>query len=323
MENDTKLRVGVSACLLGQKVRFNGGHKQDRYIVQTLGEYFDFQPFCPEVGAGLGIPRPTIRLVRETENTPVRAVETDRQEQDHSAALIKYSEAVMEQIQPLSGFILKKDSPSCGMERVKVFRLDQPKSPPQREGSGIFARMLRERYPNLPTEEEGRLCDPVLRENFIERVFSYHRWQQLEQPGLTPAKLVSFHSEHKYSIMAHHQEAVRELGQLVAKAGNNEDFPALCTQYINRFMQVMTLKVSRGQHSNVMQHLMGYVSDNIDAEDRAELVETISRYQQGYVPLIVPLTLLNHHFRKHPHPYIERQYYLNPHPQELMLRNQL
>lgn len=318
-----KLQVGISSCLLGQAVRFNGGHKKDKYIVQTLGEYFDFQPLCPEVGAGLGIPRPTIRLIRDSEDAPLRAVESSQQEQDHTAALVSYTESIIDRIRPLSGYILKKDSPSCGMERVKVYRTDQPKSPPQREGAGIFARMVHEHYPNLPMEEEGRLCDPVLRENFIERVFSYHRWQQLEQSGITPAKLVDFHSNHKYSIMAHSQQAVRELGQLVAGAGKSEDFPALCAQYIDRFMSVMALRVNRGRHTNVLQHLMGYVSDAIDADDRAELVDTLSRYQQGYVPLIVPLTLLNHHFRKHPHAYIERQHYLNPHPQELMLRNQL
>ncbi len=327
MENtttpDKKLRIGISSCLLGQAVRFNGGHKQDKYIVNTLGEFFDFQPFCPEVGAGLGIPRPAIRLIRLTEHAPLRAVESGQSERDHTQALISYTEDVIPQIKPLSGYILKKDSPSCGMERVKVYRTDQPKSPPQRQGTGIFTEIIRRHYPNLPMEEEGHLCDPVLRENFIERVFSYHRWQQLEQSTLTPARLVDFHSDHKYSIMAHHQEAVRELGRLVASAGDTGNFPALCKQYISRFMAVMALRAGRGQHTNVLHHLLGYVSHAMTADDRAELVDTIARYQQGYVPLIVPLTLLNHHFRKHPHPYIKRQHYLNPHPQELMLRNPL
>lgn len=323
MENNEKLLVGVSSCLMGQEVRFNGGHKKDQYIVQTLGEYFDFQPFCPEVAIGLGIPRPIIRLVRETADAPVRAVETKQPDNDHTQKLAECAHSLTDHIQNFSGYILKKDSPSCGMVRVKVYREDQPKSPPQRDGSGIFARIIREQFPNLPMEEEGRLCDPVLRENFIERVFVYRRWQQLEQSTITPAKLVEFHTDHKYSIMAHDQTASKSLGQLVAKVGNCEDFSALCQQYIQQLMAIMSVRVSRGQHTNVLQHLMGYVSDAIDQDDRAELVETIMQYQQGFVPLIVPLTLLNHHFRKHPHPYIERQYYLNPHPMELMLRNQL
>ncbi|MGB1009984.1 MAG: YbgA family protein [Thiolinea sp.] len=322
MDNN-KLPVGISSCLLGQQVRFDGGHKKNNYIVQTLGEYFDFQPFCPEVGAGLGIPRPTIRLVQATEDAPIRAVEVKNQEADHTAALQDYSEGIVGQLQGLCGYILKKDSPSCGMERVKIYRQDRPASPPERNGSGIYVEIIRQHYPYLPMEEEGRLCDPILRENFVERVFVYHRWQQLEKAGITPASLVDFHSTHKYSIMAHNQAALRELGQLVAQAGKHDDFAALCQQYFERLMIAMAERVSRGQHANVLQHLMGYISADIDKEDRAELVDIIARYQQGYVPLIVPLTLLNHHFRRHPHPYISRQHYLNPHPSELMLRNQL
>ena len=322
MEN-SKILVGISSCLLGQKVRFDGGHKKNGYIVETLGEYFEFEAFCPEVGAGLGIPRPTIRLVQETADAPLRAQEGKHPEVYHTKSLRDYSENLIEQLRPLSGYILKKDSPSCGMERVKVYRLDQPRSPAQRNGTGIFAQVLREHLPHLPMEEEGRLCDPVLRENFVERVFVYHRWQQLERSTLTPAKLVAFHSDHKYSIMAHDQKGLKELGRIVSTAGNSDDFSALCQRYIDRLMAIMALRVSRGKHSNVLQHLMGYVSDALDQADRAELVELISRYQQGYVPLVVPITLLNHHFRRHPQPYIERQYYLNPHPAELMLRNQL
>lgn len=318
-----KIQVGVSSCLVGHEVRYDGGHKQDKYLVKTLGEYFDFVPFCPEVGAGLGIPRPTIRLVRSTAKAAIRAVEVKNADQDHTKALHDYSESILGKLQPLSGYVLKRASPSCGMERVKVYVDDRPNLPPDTDGTGIFVQAVKQRYPSLPLEEEGRLCDPVLRENFIERVFVYHRWQQLVQAGVTPASLVAFHADHKYSLMAHSQEGLRELGQMVASAGEHADFEALCQQYLLRLMEIMTLRVSRGRHANVLQHFMGYVSDVIESDDRAELVEIISRYQQGYVPLVVPLTLLNHHFRRHPHPYIERQYYLNPHPVELMLRNQL
>lgn len=323
MNDNNKIFVGISSCLLGQAVRFNGGHKKNQYIVQTLGEYFEFLPFCPEVAIGLGIPRPTIRLVRDTENAPIQAVTPNIPDSDHTLDLANYAESVVEQVRTLSGYILKKDSPSCGMERVKVYNLDKPNSPPDRDGSGIFVEVIREHFPELPMEEEGRLCDPVLRENFVERVFAYHRWQEMERSGLTAAKLVDFHSCHKYSIMAHDQGVLKTLGQLVAGAGKSDDFAGLCREYIQRLMAAMKQPVMRGQHCNVLQHMMGYVSDAIDADDRAELNDIILRYQQGFVPLIVPLTLLNHHFRKHPHPYIDRQNYLNPHPAELMLRNQL
>lgn len=323
MNQSKKILVGASSCLIGQKVRFNGGHKKDNYIVKTLGAYFEFQSFCPEMAIGLGVPRPTIRLVRATEGANIRAVSSKLPALDHTDALHNYAESIIAQVAHLSGYILKKDSPSCGMERVKVYNLEKPKSPPDRDGSGILTRVIKQHLPELPMEEEGRLHDPILRENFIERVFVYQRWQSLKQTGLTAAKLVTFHTRHKYSIMAHDQTALKTLGQLVATAGSYDDFPSLCQDYIQQLMTTMTLRVSRGQHTNVLQHLMGYVSHHLDQDDRAELVGVISQYQQGFVPLIVPLTLLNHHFRRHPHPYIEQQYYLNPHPAELMLRNQL
>lgn len=320
---DSKVLIGASSCLLGQAVRFNGGHKKDRYIVQTLGEHFEFRPFCPEVAIGLGIPRPTIRLVRESEGQPIQAVQSDDASKNHTQALTEYAESVIEEMRPLSGYILKKDSPSCGMERVKVYPLDKPKSPPEKDGVGLFARVIREHFPELPIEEEGRLHDPILRENFIERVFVYKRWQEMVASGLTPAKLVAFHASHKYNIMAHNQATLKSLGQMVATAGNCDDLGVLGSQYIQALMAALTQRIGRGQHANVLQHLMGYFSKEIDAGDKAELLNAILDYKKGLLPLIVPLTLLNHYFRKFPNPYIEQQYYLKPHPKELMLRNQL
>jgi len=321
MPHHERITIGVSACLIGQEVRFDAGHKRDPYITNVLGQYFDFVPLCPEVGVGLGIPRPTIRLIRR--DGEIRAVNVKDETVDHTAALGAYIHCVIPQLQGVCGYILKKNSPSCGMERVKVYNPDTPKLPPERDGVGIFAQGLREHFPLLPIEEEGRLCDPVLRENFIERVFVYHRWRTLGASGMKPADLVNFHADHKYILMAHDQHHARALGQIVAQAGTAEDFPQLMGTYIQLLMAALEKRVTRGHHANVLMHLMGYLKTQLDGEDRAELLETIHDYRNGYVPLVVPITLLKHHFRRHPQPYIQRQHYLNPHPGKLMLRNQL
>lgn len=317
------IKIGISSCLIGQTVRYDGSHKRDAYITQTLGQYFAFVPFCPEVSIGLGVPRPTIRLIRQDAAAPIQAVNVKDASVDHTAALSTVIERVIPQLQQVCGYILKKSSPSCGMERVKVYHLTKPNLPPERDGVGLFAHSLKQQFPLLPIEEEGRLCDPVLRENFIERVFVYHRWQRLLQTGLTPGELVKFHADHKYILMAHDQEMARELGQMIAQVGVVQDLLPLADAYSRLLMTVLEKRVTRGRHANVLMHLMGYLKPHLDGMDREELLDTIHHYREGYVPLVVPLTLLKHYFRRHPQPYIERQHYLNPHPAELMLRNQL
>jgi len=310
-----KILVGVSSCLLGQEVRFDGGHKRDSYITGTLSDYFDFVPFCPEAGVGLGIPRQPIRLVRQGEQ--IRAVGTRTPELDPTDDLAAFARRTMHQLGDISGYILKNASPSCGMERVKVYN---EKGMPERIGVGIYAGVLLESLPLLPVEEEGRLGDAVLRENFVERVFVYHRWQQLTRSGLTAHKLVQFHADHKYLIMAHSQEGYRQLGRMVAEAGK-EELEHLADAYVAILMATLKRPVKPRQHVNVLQHLLGYLKQHIDKLDREEMVETIEQYRQGVVPLIVPITLIRHHFRRYPDPYVMRQYYLSPHPKELMLRN--
>jgi len=312
-----KIRVGISSCLLGQEVRFDGGHKRDSYVMGSLSEYFDFVAFCPEAGVGLGIPRQPIRLVKLGEE--IRAVGTRTPELDPTDDLAAFAHRAVDQLDDVSGYILKNASPSCGMERVKVYN---DKGMPERIGVGIYAGVLMERLPLLPVEEEGRLGDAVLRENFIERVFVYHRWQQLMLDGLTAHKLVEFHADHKYLIMAHSQEAFRQLGRMVAEAGKVE-LQQLADAYVAALMAALKRPVKPRQHVNVLQHLLGYLKDHIDKIDREEMVETIEQYRQGLVPLIVPITLIRHHFRRYPDPYVMRQYYLSPHPKELMLRNRI
>lgn len=316
--NAGKIKIGVSACLLGEEVRFDGGHKQDAYLNGTLSQYFEFVSVCPEVAIGLGTPREPIRLVGALANP--RAVGVRSPQLDVTTKLEAYGRLMGRELRDLSGYILKRGSPSCGMERVKVYKSNG--MPIGKSASGIYARAFMAAQPLLPVEEEGRLGDPVLRENFIQRIFVYHRWQTLVESNLTPAKLVRFHARHKLITMAHSQQAAKKLGQLVARAGI-EPMADIGPKYIEALMSTLKRRASRKQHANVLMHLMGFLKRTLDTGDKLELVETIDAYRLGRVPLIVPITLLKHHFRRHPEPYVQDQYYLEPHPRELMLRNLL
>lgn len=312
-----KIPVGVSSCLLGDQVRYDGGHKRHSYITGTLGRYFEFHPFCPEVDIGLGIPRKPIRLVR-AEDGEIRCVQVDDPAVDHTLALRESLARGRDRVAGLCGYILKKDSPSCGMERVRVWRGEMP----AREGSGIFAEALIREFPWLPVEEEGRLGDSVLRENFIQRVFVLRRWFALREAGLSAASLTRFHARHKLIVMSHDQTQYLALGRLLADAGKS-DLEQVAGEYLPGLMAVLKVTATRGKHVNVLQHIMGYLKKSLAADDRQELVRTIEDYRLGLVPLIVPITLLNHFFRKHPHPYIAESWYMKPYPAELILRNQL
>lgn len=310
---EDRIRIGVSSCLLGWEVRYDGGHKYDAYINGTLARYFELVPVCPEVGIGLGVPREPIRLVRRDDG--IRVLGVHDPSKDVTEALENYGRRMGAELDDLSGYIFKRASPSCGMDGVKVH---SPTGLPAGRSSGVYAREFMRARPLLPCEEEGRLGDPALRESFITRVLVYRRWQQLLRRGLTPGRLVEFHADHKYLVMAHDQAAYRRMGRLVAEAGRRP-LEALAEDYVAELMEALSRKASRGAHVNVLQHLLGYVSDKLDAGDRREMLEAIEQFRRGLVPLRVPLTLLRDHFRRHPHPYIQRQHYLNPHPGELML----
>ncbi|MGB5179883.1 MAG: DUF523 and DUF1722 domain-containing protein, partial [Gammaproteobacteria bacterium] len=261
-----QVRLGVSACLLGAKVRFDGGHKRNRYLIDELGTHFEFVPFCPEVAIGMGTPRPSIRLVGNVEAP--RALGSRDDGLDVTAPLQEYSAQRAQRMEGLSGFVFKKDSPSCGMARVKVY---SDKGMPQRDGVGIFARAVQQANPLLPVEEEGRLNDPALRENFVSRVFVYARWQALRQQGLTKKSLLDFHTRHKLLLMAHNPAAYRELGRLLARL-DNATLEALADRYIARVMEVLKVHASRKRHVNVLQHMLGYLRKQLDAANRADLV---------------------------------------------------
>ena len=307
--------IGISACLMGEPVRHNGSHKRDSYINGTLTQYFTFYSFCPEVGIGLGTPRPAIRLIAS--DTGVRAVGSRDSSLDVTDKLTSYSQSTFEKIKDFSGYILKRASPSCGMERVKVYN---QKNMPDPIGSGIFAAKIMKQFPLLPIEEEGRLGDPNLRENFIQRVFIYHRWRTEYSSSLTIQKLTEFHARHKLIFMSHDQNQSRELGKMAALA-NKENLQSVADEYILLAMQTLKKVATRRNHVNVLQHIQGYLKKQLDADDKKELVDVLQRYHQGDVPLIVPLTLFLHHFRKSPNEYIEQSWYINPYPAELKLRN--
>ena len=312
-----KIRIGISSCLLGQGVRYDGGHKHNGYITDSLGQFFEFVPICPEVAIGLGVPRPPIRLVRSAHGTRARGIKNPTL--DVTDKLEAYAETVAPKLHHVSGYILKKGSPSCGMERVKVYGT---KGMSVASTAGIYAGTLIKRLPELPFEEEGRLMDPVLRENFVERVFVYHRWQQLTAQRLTAKGLVEFHTRHKFIVLAHDEKRYRELGRLVATAGRS-GMAGLGRRYIRLLMQALKKPATRTRHANVLQHLFGFFKKNLDAEDKRELLALFDRYRRGQVPLVVPVTLIRHYLRRFPDPYVSEQYYLAPHPDELMLRNQV
>lgn len=310
------LRVGVSSCLLGESVRYDGGHKRDRFVTDVLGDHVEWVSVCPELESGLGLPRPTMRLVREGDD--VRLVET-KSERDHTRVMERFSATRVRALRALDlcGYVLKKDSPSCGMTRVKVYGA---KGMPERKGRGLFAEALIRALPDLPVEEEGRLHDPALRENFIERVFAYRRLRDLFAGRWTNGQVVAFHTAHKLQLMAHSTEAYRVLGRHVARIKATPR-AAFRDGYQASFMAALSRVASRGRNANVLQHAAGHLKKLLDSPARSELSEVIHDYRNGLVPLVVPITLLRHHTRTHEVAYLEGQTFLAPHPKELMLRN--
>lgn len=310
-----KIRMGVSSCLLGNKVRFDGGHKRDHYVTDTLGHYFDFVPVCPEVECGLPIPREAMRLVGDPENPHLV---TNKTGVDHTERMEKWAARRVVELEKegLCGFIFKNRSPSSGMERVKVYDANNV---PRNVGEGLFAKAFKRHFPLLPVEEEGRLHDVLLRENFIESVFVYERWRKTLEER-TPASLVQFHTEHKLLLLAHCEKCYRKLGKLVAEAGKLDPEKTF-SEYQSGLMEAMKIKPTFKTHVNVLQHMMGFFKKVLNKDEKKELLEIIDSYKNHFVPLIVPVTLINHYARKYNETYLLGQRYLRPHPTELKLRN--
>jgi uncharacterized protein YbgA (DUF1722 family)/uncharacterized protein YbbK (DUF523 family) len=310
------IRLGISTCLLGEPVRFDGGHKRDPFLVETFGRHVEWVPVCPEVESGLPTPRDTLRLVNADGRLRMVMPKTGL---DHTDAMRTYARRRVAELEQagLCGFVLKKDSPSCGMERVKVYGAH---GAPARSGRGLFAQALIDALPLLPVEEEGRLCDPRLRENFVERVFAYGRLRDLFAPRWSIADLVRFHTAHKLLLLAHSPAAYAALGRLVARA-KEVGRQAARDRYERDFMAALAIVATPRRHANVLQHMAGYFRDGLDEADRKELADLVEQYRLGLVPLVVPLTMVQHHVRRLGIDYLAGQVYLAPHPRELMLRN--
>ena len=310
------IKIGISACLLGQEVRYNGGHAHDRFITGTLGHYVEFVPVCPEVECGLGVPRPTMHLKGEVEKPLLVVTKTG---EDRTEQMVAWAEKRLEALadEALCGFIFKKNSPSSGMTRVKVFN---DKGQPVKKGRGIFAGMFMDRFPLVPVEEDGRLNDPKLREQFIEQIFAMRRWRDTLALGRTRGNLVDFHTRNKMLLRAHSEKHYRLMGKLVASP-KDLSTQTLYQEYETQFMAALRLMATVAKHTNVMMHMLGYFKNDLDGDEKQEMLGIIESYRNGYVPLIVPLTLFSHYVRKYHQRYLQQQTYLNPHPTALKLRN--
>jgi len=311
-----KVRLGISTCLLGEPVRYDGGHRLDRFLTDTLGRYVEYMPVCPEAECGFGIPRESMHLEGDPQ---APTLVTSRTKRDVTDQLLSWAHKRVKELERenLCGFIFKSNSPSSGMERVKIFGRD---GMPRKIGTGIFAGVFMKYFPLIPVEEDGRLHDPVLRESFIERIFVLKRWREMIGQGGKIGSLVEFHSRHKLLIMAHSARHGASLGKLVAGAKTIQE-QELREQYQSLLMEALKLRSTLKKNTNVLQHLMGYFKKELSADEKQELLEVIDHYHRGDFPLIVPITLINHYVRKYEQPYLKGQYYLNPHPVELQLRN--
>ena len=315
-ETKLSIPVGISSCLLGNKVRFDGGHKRSKYCLDVLSECFEFKPFCPEVAIGLATPREPIRLVGEAESPRVVGVKDPSL--DVTDRLQAYADEVSRSQNNLCGYILMKGSPSCGMERVKVYHEN---GMPNVSGSGAYAARFMSNNPSLPVEEEARLNDAVLRENFISRVFVYYSWQQDVMSNPSLHEVIQFHSRHKYQLMAHSYEGYKKLGKFLASEASEMPLEQVLESYILQLMTYLKQRASRKSHTNVLMHIMGYLKQDIDAETKQDLLEAIEDYRTSKVHLVAPLALLKHYLKRHGSEYIQSQAYLDPYPHQLGLRN--
>ncbi len=311
------IKIGVSSCIIGEEVRWNGGHARQRWVTDILQDFVDFVAVCPEVEVGMGVPRPTVRLERAGDT--VRMIDP-KNGVDWTAAMNGLSRRRASELADLDlcGFVLKKDSPTCGLERVKV--VHEGGGGASKDGQGLFAMALTTRLPFLPVEEDGRLNDPKLRENFIERVFAYRRLKDVFAPRWTIGDVVAFHTREKLLLRAHDELRYRELGRLVA-AAKTTPRPAFKADYMDRFMEALKRHATIAKHTNVLQHMVGFLRRVDDDAGRREMQEAIEDYRAGIVPLVVPTTLIRHLARRHDQAILLESSYLNPHPKELMLRN--
>ncbi len=311
------LRIGISACLLGEAVRWDGGHKRNGFLTETMAPFVEWVSVCPEVEAGMSTPREPIHLEGELDG-PLRLVGVGSGV-DHTRAMERFSRGRAKVLlrEGLDGYVFKRDSPTCGLHRVRLHREGKM---PLRQGRGLYAQAITRAFPDMPVEEEGRLNDPGLRENFIERVFAWKRVRALWTERFSAGRLVAFHTAHKLQLLAHNEKTYRAMGRLVADA-RQHSAATMRTDYTAHFMGALSKLATRGSNTNVLQHAAGHLKEFLDSAARGELATEIHAYRRGEVPLVVPVTLLRHHVRVHSVDYLQGQTFLEPHPRELMLRN--
>ena len=314
--NDYKIKIGISSCLLGKEVRYDGGHSHDRFLTQTLGMFTEYVPVCPETECGMPTPREALRLVGTAEDPRLLTQKTGVDKTDQMNVWIEKRLKTLEQ-ENLCGFIFKSKSPSSGLYRVRVYGEG---GSVRKNGTGLFAKAFTKRFPSIPVEESGRLHDPKLREHFIESIFSYQRWRTLIIQNKTLGGLIDFHTRNKLLILSHNQQRYREMGPLVAQ-GKGVPMDELFDEYETLLLKALSYKTSVSKNMNVLQHIMGYFKKNLDTAEKKELLDILTQYRDGYVPLIVPITLFKHYVMKYDQPWLKGQTYLNPHPFELKLRN--
>lgn len=309
---------GVGACLVGQKVRYNGDAKKPQAIIEQLKQHAQFQSFCPEVAIGLGVPRPTLRLVEKPQGLIL--TDSEHHQENYTQAMLDYGQKVLQEAPNLCAYILVKGSPSCGYQRVKRYN-DEGHSL-KADAEGFFTKSLRLHEPLLPMEDEGRLNDPAILESFLSRAYTYHHWKLLTQQGITLHLLIEFWARYKYLLMAHDIEAYKQCGRILAK-GKQDDLTTKANDFITTLMQGLQKPATRKKRSNVLQHIQGYLKNHISNDDKQELIRLIDQYREGIVPLVVPMILLQHHFKTANMPYINQQVFMQPYPENITVRNQL
>ncbi|ARI08312.1 YbgA family protein [Klebsiella grimontii] len=314
---NTQPVIGISGCLTGSAVRFDGGHKRMGFVMDELAQWVAFKPICPEMAIGLPVPRPALRLVQTTEGE-LRMRFSHAPHDDVTEKMADFANAHLSTLGELSGFIVCAKSPSCGMERVRLY--DEKGNRGRKEGTGLFTAALMEKYPWLPVEEDGRLHDPALRENFVERVFALHELNSLRKNGLTRRALLDFHSRYKLQLLAHHQPGYREIGPFVASLHEWQDLEAFFAVYRDKLMAILKQPASRKNHTNVLMHIQGYFRNQLNSRQRGELREVILNYRSGLLPILAPITLLKHYLAEYPDRYLQAQNYFDPYPQDLALR---
>jgi uncharacterized protein YbgA (DUF1722 family)/uncharacterized protein YbbK (DUF523 family) len=310
--NPDKIQVGISSCLLGDLVRYNGGHKASNFCIHDVAPHVEYVSVCPEMAIGMGTPRPAIRLVKHED---VLHLQSSDGKVDVTEAMQQFAAEKVPELSHLSGYLVCQKSPSCGMERVPEYSAKTGQG--TKSGIGMFTQKLMETYPHLPVEEDGRLHDLLIRENFFTRLYAHHDWQKLVHAGLTKHSLIQFHSRYKYLLMAHSPKHYKSMGQLLA---NMDDLDSIQAIYFHRLMSALAMKPNKKNHTNTLQHLQGYFKKHLSAAQKKELSDAILKYRKGWVPLLVPITLIQHYLMEYPSDYLAQQVYLQPYPESLKLR---